>query len=179
MDIIEVVLASSSPTLLSIPSHSSTSSRCAIQSSFNLGKAVTLAISPTLILPFSSFSIPKNPASSLLTFNEFNTRLSRLGNLPNGGKTSSFVQSSSVSSCNLVNVIVQFGKSNPPYPSMVRTSKSDGGRKASIKMQLSWLSLKPNPKRSRRFLFLSCASAASLASSLPPPRFRIPSLPPM
>uniref|UniRef100_A0A2K1R648 Uncharacterized protein n=1 Tax=Populus trichocarpa TaxID=3694 RepID=A0A2K1R648_POPTR len=81
---IEVVLASSSPTLLSIPSHSSTSSRCQIQCFFNLGKAVTLAISPSLI--------PKNPQSNLLTFNELNTRLSRLGNLPNGGNTSTFVQ---------------------------------------------------------------------------------------
>ncbi|KAJ6889216.1 hypothetical protein NC652_030115 [Populus alba x Populus x berolinensis] len=59
---------------------------------FNLGKAVTLAISPSLILAFSSFSIPKNPASSLLTFIDLNTRLSRLGNLPNGGKTSRFSQ---------------------------------------------------------------------------------------
>ncbi|KAJ6889224.1 hypothetical protein NC652_030121 [Populus alba x Populus x berolinensis] len=92
MDIIEVVLASSSPTLLPIPSHSSTSSRYQISSSFNLGKAVTLAISPSLILAFSSFSIPKNPASNLLTFNDLKTRPSRLGNLPNGGKTSRFAQ---------------------------------------------------------------------------------------
>jgi hypothetical protein len=54
---IEVVVASSSPTLLSIPSHSSTSSRPSIQSSFNLGKAVTLAISPSIILALSTFSI--------------------------------------------------------------------------------------------------------------------------
>ncbi|KAJ6882821.1 hypothetical protein NC651_029180 [Populus alba x Populus x berolinensis] len=81
---------------------------------FNLGKAVTLAISPSLILAFSYFSIPKNPASNLLTFNELNTRISRLGNLPNGGKTSAFSPKSSLSSCNLVNVIIQFGKSNPP-----------------------------------------------------------------
>ncbi|KAJ6882814.1 hypothetical protein NC651_029175 [Populus alba x Populus x berolinensis] len=60
---------------------------------FNLGKAVTLAISPSLILAFSAFSIPKNPPSTLLTFNDdHNSRLSRLGNLPSGGKTSTFSQ---------------------------------------------------------------------------------------
>ncbi|KAJ6882797.1 hypothetical protein NC651_029161 [Populus alba x Populus x berolinensis] len=81
------------PTLLSIPSHSSTSSRSLIRSIFNLEKAVNLAISPSLILAFSSFSIPKNPASNLLSFNDLNSRLSRLGKLPNGCKTSRFAQS--------------------------------------------------------------------------------------
>ncbi|KAG5234405.1 hypothetical protein IMY05_012G0080400 [Salix suchowensis] len=93
---IEVVVASSSPTLLSIPSHSSNSSRYEIQSVSNLGKAVTLAISPSFILlAFSTSSIPRNPASNLLTPTFINTRLSRLGNLPNGGKTSRFSQSMS------------------------------------------------------------------------------------
>uniref|UniRef100_A0A6N2LLP0 Uncharacterized protein n=1 Tax=Salix viminalis TaxID=40686 RepID=A0A6N2LLP0_SALVM len=175
---IEVVVASSSPTLLSIPSHSSNSERPQISSVFNLGKAVTLAISPSFILAFSTSSIPKNPTSSqFLTPISFNTKLSRLGNLPNGGKTFRFPHSMSSRSCNLVNAIIQFGKTIPPYLLIVSLSKSEGGCKTSIKLLSSWLCLKFNSKQSRRFLFLSCASAAS---SMPPPRrFSITSLPPI
>ncbi|KAJ6748225.1 hypothetical protein OIU79_029358 [Salix purpurea] len=144
---IEVVVASSSPTLLSIPSHSSNSLSVQITSVFNFGKAVTLAISPSFILlAFSTSSIPKNPASSLLTPTLLNPRLSRLGNLPNGGKTSTFPQSLSSRSCNLVNAIIQFGKTIPPYLYMRSISKSDGGCKTSIKLSSSWLLQKFNTK---------------------------------
>ncbi|KAJ6748145.1 hypothetical protein OIU79_029301 [Salix purpurea] len=98
--IIEAPNLNSSPTLLSVPSHSSTSSRSQITSLFNFGKAVTLAISPSFIMSFSTSSIPTNPASNLLTPSVCNRRNSRLGNLPNGGKTSRFPKSMSSSSCN-------------------------------------------------------------------------------